>query len=87
MTIVVVAVADANPGIDGDVDASVMNFLFHPRARDRWGANQRRTKMRWNITISQTNKPTNKRRTTIDERTTNGYCYYYYWYYYGIGGT
>jgi hypothetical protein len=27
MTIVVVAVADANPGIDGDVDASVISFF------------------------------------------------------------
>ena len=83
MTIVVVAVADANPGIDGDVDASVINFLFHPRARDRWGANQRRTKMRWNITISQMNKQTNKQTNDeTDKRTTNGYCYYY-----RIGGT
>jgi hypothetical protein len=46
MTIVVVAVADANPGIDGDVDASVINFLFHPRARDRGGENQRQMQMR-----------------------------------------
>jgi len=36
-----------------------INFLFHPRARDRGGANQRRMQMRWYITISRTNKQTN----------------------------
>jgi len=36
-----------------------INFLFHPRARDRGGANQIWMQMRWYITISQTNKQTN----------------------------
>ena len=40
-----------------------INVLFHPRARDRGGANQSRMQMRWYITISRTNEQTNNERT------------------------